>query len=192
MNMRSGATYDGRALIDLVWQLVRDEAFDPREFVLAGSARLWREGCIPRLSDLDLVAIGRTWDRAWELGLDGTGEFGSGSLNMGKTVLLFGGRIEVSNAWIPPYSDPHRLIECAEIIDELRYPTIAAVVDYKRAIGRPKDLSDLEAFARYRSRMRVNRRSEHPSGGAAAENGAAALKPHMTDLSALPAMSRTS
>lgn len=143
MNFRGDATYDGAELIGLVWQLVRQRDFRPDEFVLAGSARLWREGCLSRLSDLDLVAIGSTWDKAWDMALNGEAEFGEGSLNLAKTVRLFGSRVEICNAWLPPHGDPHRLIDEAEQVKGLLYPPLSAVVEYKERIDRPKDRADL-------------------------------------------------
>lgn len=143
MNTRSGATYDGAELIEIVHDLVQFEHFNPDEFVIAGSARLWLEGCITELSDLDLVAIGSTWDRAWDLAVEGIASFGEGSLNLGKTVTLFQSRIEISNAWISPHGDPYRLIENATCIDGLRYPSLKTVIEYKTASGRLKDEFDL-------------------------------------------------
>ncbi|MCD0445992.1 hypothetical protein LO763_20480 [Glycomyces sp. A-F 0318] len=143
MKLRRGATFDGADLIGLVWRLVRDHDFDPAEFVLAGSARLWQEGFLPQLSDLDLVAIGSTWDTAWDMAVDGQAEFGEGTLNHAKTVRMFESRIEIYNAWIPPHSDPHRLVDEADQIRGLLYLPLWTVVDYKTRLDRPKDRDDL-------------------------------------------------
>ncbi|MEU6247480.1 hypothetical protein [Glycomyces sp. NPDC047010] len=147
--------YSGHGLLGLVRDLIEQGRFDPQEFVIAGSARLWVEGYIPALSDLDIVAIGSTWDNAWEMALSGEGVFFEGPLNHAKLIRLHGNRIEVSNSWLSPYADPYRLIEEAEIIEGLRYPSLATVADYKRRLGRPKDQTDLSAItsstARYSS-----------------------------------------
>jgi hypothetical protein len=150
LDFRGDTTYDGAELIGLVWHLIRERDFKPDEFVLAGSARLWREGCLSRLSDIDVVAIGSTWDIAWSMALSGEAEFGEGSLNHAKTVKLFGSRVEICNSWLPPHSDPHRLVYEAEQIKGLLYPPLATVVEYKEQIGRPKDHADL---ARLRSHL---------------------------------------
>lgn len=148
MNTRSGATYDGAELIEIVHDLVEYEHFNPDEFVIAGSGRLWIEGCIPRLSDVDLVAIGPTWDLAWDLAVDGIASFREAPLNRGKSVQLFDSRIEIFNSWISPHNDPYRLVAEAEKIDGLRFPSMQTVVEYKRSLGRAKDHYDLARVCR--------------------------------------------
>jgi hypothetical protein len=146
LNTRSGVTYDGAELIKIVHDLVENKDFNPKEFVIAGSARLWLEGYIPRLSDVDLVAIGYTWDLAWDLAVEakkGIASFGEAPLNGGKSVKLFDSRIEIFNSWIPPHNDPYRLVAEAECIGGLRYPSVQTVVEYKRVLGREKDQADL-------------------------------------------------
>ena len=143
LNVRSGTTYDGVELIEIVHDLVEYEHFNPDEFVIAGSARLWLDGFIPKLSDVDLVAIGSTWDLAWDMAVEGIASFGEAPLNRGKTVKLFDSRIEIFNSWISPHNDPYRLVAEAESIGGLRYLSVRTVVECKRNLNRPKDRVDL-------------------------------------------------
>ena len=144
---RTGA-YDRAELIGLVWKLVHDEVFDPADFVLAGSARLLREGIVEHVSDIDVVARGATLDRAFALSHDA----GHGGLMVGentgdKIAQLYHGKINVSARWLDREESIDALIEHAEVVDGLRYFRIADVIAYKRLLNRPKDRSDLAALA---------------------------------------------
>ncbi|WP_100444614.1 hypothetical protein [Glycomyces xiaoerkulensis] len=145
MAVDRAASYDGVSLYKLVWRLVRDQGFDPRDFVLAGSARLWLEGVIPRLADIDIVARGGTWQRALRLAENRTLHNGiyQGE-NTGEPVAqLYGRRIDVCRSWPCLSKDADALIDHAEIISDLPHMTLADVVAYKSVLDRPKDRGDL-------------------------------------------------
>lgn len=143
------AEHDGEDLYALVWDLVFTHGFDTDDFVIAGSGRLWIDGMVHRLSDIDIVARGETWERAQKLaqspGHDGMYE----GENTGDWVAqLYGKRIDVSESWVRRQGDPDRLIDGAEVIAGLRHFPLSEIVAYKRELDRPKDRGDLARIAR--------------------------------------------
>lgn len=146
MHSHGGNAHDGAELIGLAWWLVRNRGFDPADFVIAGSARLWIEGYADKLSDLDLVARGSTWERAWDMALRGEAVFAEGSVDQAKVIHVFGGLVEIGDHWILPTIGPDELIDEADVIGGLRYFPLHTVVQYKRSLSRDKDQADLEAI----------------------------------------------
>lgn len=152
MQPRRWPTYNGSDLIGLVWQLVHERDFDPADFVIAGSARLWVDGYIHRISDLDMVARDATWERAWDMALRGEASFGEASIDGAKVIRLFSGRVEISDHWVLPTISADELIDEADVIRGLRYFRLETVQLYKRRLGRAKDRTDLEALQSERPR----------------------------------------
>lgn len=152
MNPVRSETYEGSELIELLRQHVPSD-FDPDEFVIAGSARLWVEGITPRLSDLDLLVRPRseTWRRAMELAFEHALIFDAAPLRSSaytgdKIARLYGGIVEVCQTWLLPGSDTEALLAEADLIDGLRFLPLADVVAYKRMLNREKDREDLGAI----------------------------------------------
>lgn len=148
-------TYTGCELIELLRQHVPVD-FDPGEFVIAGSGRLWADGITPRLSDLDLLVRPRseTWRRAMELAFEhalifDTAPLRSSAYTGDKIARLYGGVIEVCQTWLLPGSDTEALLKGADVIDGLKYLSLADVVAYKRMLNREKDRADLQAISAY-------------------------------------------
>lgn len=152
MHSHGGLAHDGEELIGLAWRLVREWGFDPADFVIAGSARLWIEGYVDRLSDLDLVARGSTWQRAWDMALRGDAQFGEGSVDRAKVIHVFSRLVEIGDHWILPTISSDELIDEADVIRGLRYFPLDTVVQYKRSLGREKDHIDLETIRQGRKR----------------------------------------
>ncbi|MEU6859566.1 hypothetical protein AB0B28_11930 [Glycomyces sp. NPDC046736] len=144
----SNGTHDGAQLLGLVWRLVRDEGFDPADFVLAGSARLMATGFRRRLSDIDIVARGETWSRARELARVGRGYTERTAVSGARVVRLFEGLVEVCDHWFMPGLESDSIIDRAERIDGLPYMTLADLKAYKQKLDRPKDRRDLAVIAR--------------------------------------------
>ncbi|MFC3494260.1 hypothetical protein [Glycomyces rhizosphaerae] len=152
VNRVRGEVYNGFKLIELLRSHVPLD-FDPDDFLIAGSARLWAGGITSRLSDLDLVARpgSDTWRRAQELAFTHALVFDADPLRLSdytgdKIARLYSGVIEVSEHWILPGSDTEMLLERAEVIDGLKYLPLTEVIAYKHMLSRPKDLSDLQAI----------------------------------------------
>jgi hypothetical protein len=158
------AEHRGEELYALVWELVFEHGFDTGDFVIAGSGRLWMDGIVHRLSDIDIVARNGTWIRAQKLahspGHDGMYE----GENTGAWVAqLYDRRIDVSESWVRRCDDPDRLIDGAEVIAGLRHLRLSEVVAYKRELDRPKDRSDLARIGRA---LRRSGRSDAAGPGA--------------------------
>jgi hypothetical protein len=117
---------------------LRSLRLDPADFVVFGSAPLLAHGLRQQISDLDVVARGRAWRRARQLGqrlVRGGGH--------SEMVQIDGGLIEISAAWITPRWSADELIDQAEVIDDIRYARLDQVLAYKRLLRRPKDLLDI-------------------------------------------------
>jgi hypothetical protein len=111
------------------------------DYVVFGSAPLLAHGLRDKISDLDVVARGRAWQRACELGERLT-RAGRGT----EMVQLLGGLIEISPDWITPEWSADELIDDADVIDGIRVARLDKVLAYKRQLGRPKDIADIEAI----------------------------------------------
>jgi hypothetical protein len=147
-------TYNGFKLIELIRQHIPHD-FDPKDFLLAGSARLWAGGLQQQLSDVDILARpgSDTWRRAVELAFVHAPLFGHEPLRASdytgdKIARLYGGVVEVCDTWVLPGRRTGELIDAADAIDGLRYLTIEDVIAYKRYLDRPKDVFDLAAIER--------------------------------------------
>jgi hypothetical protein len=161
VNRVRGEIYNGFKLIELLRQHLPHD-FDPEDFLIAGSGRLWAGGITQQLSDLDLLARpgSRTWRRAEELAFMHAPLFGNEPLRVStythdKIARLYGGVVEVCQTWLLPGSDTATLLDAAERIDGLKYLPLADVVAYKRMLGRAKDRADLEAIAAHARRSRL-------------------------------------
>lgn len=142
----------GYKLIELVRQHMPAD-FDPDDFLLAGSARLWAGGYIPQLSDLDLLARpgSSTWHRMQELAFVHGPLFGSAPLRVSehtgdKIAILYGGVIEACDTWVLTDRSTDELIDSAEVLGGIRYLSLSEVKAYKRHLDRPKDRLDLQSL----------------------------------------------
>lgn len=150
MNQVRGEVYEGRKLIELLRLHVPTD-FEPSDFLIAGSGRLWAGGITPCLSDLDLLVRpgSETWRRAMEIAFEHALIFDAAPLRSSdytgdKIARLYGGLMEVCQTWLLPGSDTEELLGRAEVIDGLRYLPLEEVVSYKLWLDRAKDRADLE------------------------------------------------
>jgi len=141
-------THDGKQLIALVWRLVRDEGFDPEDFMIMGSGRLVVAGLRNRMSDIDLVARESTWQRAKELVQLGRGYVEYAPFSGAPVIRLYEGLVEVFDHWFMEGAETDALIESAEVLDGLRYMRLEDLEAYKRQLDRPKDRRDLAVLSR--------------------------------------------
>lgn len=141
-------THDGRQLTDLVRRLVRDEGFEKSEFVIVGSGRLVATGHRRRMSDIDLVARGHTWQRAGELVKLGRGYLEYAQFSGDRVIRLYEGLVEVCDHWFMDGAETDTLIQSAEILDGLPYMRLHDLEAYKRQLDRPKDRRDLAVLSR--------------------------------------------
>jgi hypothetical protein len=148
------ARFNGFKLLELLHQHIPAD-FDPDDFVIAGSARLWAGGISSHLSDLDIVARAgsATWRRSLELAFEHALVFDTPPLRKGqysgdKIAVLYGGVIEVCQTWILPDRETASLIDEADVIDGLNYMSLNDVKAYKEKLSRGKDLLDLAVLER--------------------------------------------
>jgi hypothetical protein len=158
VNRVRGEKFNGFKLVELLRQHVPHD-FDPEDFLIAGSARLWAGGVTQQLSDLDILARpeSSTWKRAEDLAFMHAPLFGNEPLREStythdKIARLYGGVVEVCQTWLLPGSDTASLLDNAERIDGLKYLPLHEVVAYKRMLDREKDRVDLAALDSYRHR----------------------------------------
>ena len=135
------ATLSGDGLIRCLIKLVDDLDLDRRDFVIFGSAPLLAHGLRRSVSDLDIVARGAAWHRAFEYG-----EPDIGPINGAPMAIFCDGLIQFSAGWITEAWDADDLIDRAEIIQGLPFAPLADVLAYKQMLRRPKDLPDIEAL----------------------------------------------
>jgi len=112
-----------------------------RDFVIFGSGPLLAHGIREQIADLDIVARGSAWKRAYELGIPAIGH------SSGAPIIHFwGGRIEVFSEWNPRVVNTDKLIDQAKVIAGLRFARMEHVLAYKRSLRRPKDMKDINAL----------------------------------------------
>lgn len=155
MNLGREHTITGRELMSLLRQHVPHD-FDPNDFLIAGSARLWADGLTLELSDLDILARpgSSTWRRAREIAFEHALVFESAPLRVSdysgdKIAQLYGGYIEVCKTWVRHGSDTEVLLANADVIDGLKYLPVEEVIAYKLQLDRAKDRADLATIDRH-------------------------------------------
>ena len=115
------------------------------DYAVFGSGPLLARGWIADAGDLDVVARGRAWTRAAELGpLVHLAEWH-------VDVIEIGSAITIGRTWAIGDVDVDDLIDSAEWIDGLPFARLELVADYKRVAGRPKDRDHLAIIERHSS-----------------------------------------
>lgn len=125
-------------LVRRLAMLVTMLGLDRRDFVIFGSGPLLAHGLRTQISDLDVVARGRTWEMVAQYGLPTRG-----NVNDARMASFWGGLIQFSSGWISPDWDTDNIIENAEIIQGMPFARLTDVLRYKRMLGRPKDRYDV-------------------------------------------------
>lgn len=101
---------------------------------------------LEQLDDLDLVARGKAWENFKQVGTmvqHPERQWGVTSIE------LFGGSIEVFDEWGPGDYDIDKLIDEAEVIEDLPFVPLTRVLHWKKKMSRPKDLRHVEMIKRY-------------------------------------------
>jgi hypothetical protein len=115
-----------------------------KDFAVFGSGPLYVRGIKDSLRDLDLIARGKAWVMA-----TGMGVLSNAPSGYGMVVRLPGAPIEIFDKWTSDEWNVDQLIDCADIIDGLRYVNLREVLKWKKFAARGKDAEDiarLEAF----------------------------------------------
>lgn len=106
-------------------------------YAIFGSGPLAVRG-IRDAKDLDIVVRKDVWDELAE-------KYPKNEKGNGLQI----GDIEAFDSWSPWFEDPNMLIETAEIIDGLPFVKLEHVVSWKKAMGREKDLNDLQLIEKF-------------------------------------------
>jgi hypothetical protein len=114
------------------------------DYAVFGSGPVFAHGLIDKVGDIDLVARGKAWIMANEVGEKAEPVFGSG-----HSVKIFGGEIEVHNAWSPGNLNVNDLIDNAKIVEGIRFVDLETVLKWKKLLGREKDKSHIEKIEEY-------------------------------------------
>ena len=106
----------------------------PDDYAVFGSGPLLAHGMPVHVNDLDIVARGAAWQKVARLRTPVPAPSGSGLM-----VELAAGDLQVFNAWTPPDWDVDTLIEQADVIEGIRFASLADVLARKRRSPRPQD-----------------------------------------------------
>ncbi|MFI6285618.1 hypothetical protein ACIBCM_12820 [Streptomyces sp. NPDC051018] len=122
---------------------LRELGLPPGDLLICGSAPLYIRGLRDRITDLDVVARGRAWERALTLGTAHRTPI-EGSLS----IRPLDGRIEITDEWyVSLLGEVDRLFDRADVFGGLYFLSLADTIAWKRHLGRDKDLEDLRRLA---------------------------------------------
>lgn len=124
------------------------------DFAIAGSGPLYIRGLIDELGDLDVIARRDAWDIA-----TAHGEPVRVDYSTAQVVRLFGGHIEILDAWFPEVWPVDELIDNADVFEGLRFVALDVVRKTKEAIHRPKGYCALTNNRCVLVRLRAIRRA---------------------------------
>lgn len=108
-------------------------------FAIFGSGPIAVRG-LRDAKDLDIVVRKDVWDELAK-------KYPKNEKGTGLQI----GNIEAFDQWSPWFDDPNMLIDTAEIIDGLPFVRLEHVVAWKKAMGREKDIKDLELIKNFLS-----------------------------------------
>lgn len=121
------------------FQIVRDLNLPKGDFAIFGSGPLIIRGLIPGSNDLDIICRGAAWEAAKAIGrTQYVPEYNVEIATMCDDAITFGNQWGIGN----PNID--RLIDDAEIIDELPFVSLRHVVKYKLLRASPKDMRHIK------------------------------------------------
>lgn len=127
---------------EALFQQVRALLIPEGKYVLFGSAPMGIRG-LHDCHDLDVLVMEDVWnkyrDKGWEVR----------SMPNGGSEYLQKDGIELWKDWKPGMWDVAKLIKKAEVIDGLPFVSLASVVEWKRKLGRPKDLQHVEVIEHF-------------------------------------------
>jgi len=137
----------------LEWNLLTtliDLGLDSADYVIIGTGALISYGLPRQISDLDVLVRGAAWDK---IRAHPDAEFVRGAVSGDDVVKLHGGLLEFSATWFSG-STTAEIIARADLIpfddwgtsQNLRFASLADILEYKTVLGRVKDLDDLSTL----------------------------------------------
>ncbi|OGE76230.1 MAG: hypothetical protein A3K06_00250 [Candidatus Doudnabacteria bacterium RIFCSPHIGHO2_01_52_17] len=124
-----------------LFQRVKELKLPIGKYALFGSAPSGIRG-LKDCRDIDIIVTEDLWDeyksKGWETRVMPRG-----------SQYLWNDEIELWKDWYPGKWDIKKLIDEAEMIDELPFVKLEHVVKWKRQSGREKDLKDIETIEKF-------------------------------------------
>ena len=118
-----------------------------RDFAVFGSGPLFVHGLRTSISDLDIVARAKAWEKAAGGALPIEAEMG------GKIINLAGGLISIYDSWQPGDWNLDELIDTADVVAKIRFVTLPNVLIWKKRMNRPKDQQDIAILEHYLNQL---------------------------------------
>lgn len=127
-----------------LFQKVKDLKLPLGKYALFGSAPMGIRG-LKDCHDVDIIVKEDLWNeyrirKDWEVKITPNGS---------EYFLNGDGDVEIWKEWKPGKWDIRKLIDGAEIIDELPFVRLETVVEWKKLSGREKDLKDIETIEKF-------------------------------------------
>ena len=114
------------------------------DFAVFGSGPMYAYALREQIHDLDLIARGSAWKKAAILQAPVKPASGDGNV-----IRLFDDAIEIFDSWAPGEWDVNEVIDTAEVLQEIKFVTLANVLKWKKLMGREKDLTDIQKIEEY-------------------------------------------
>ncbi|MFH1631477.1 MAG: hypothetical protein ABIA47_00420 [bacterium] len=114
-----------------------------KDFAIVSSGPMIVRNLIPCNHDIDILARGKAWEMVTKLG-----EVTQAAMR-DHMVKLENGTIEIFDGWAPSDRSDDELIDSAEMIDGLPFVKLEYVLEYKKKLGRVKDLKHVEILEAY-------------------------------------------
>ena len=115
------------------------------DYAVFGSGPMFAHGIKESVRDLDLIARGKAWEKARQLG-----KIEETKLKFGNVITLFDGEIEIYDSWVPARKwDINRLIDTSDVIEGIRFVKRDDVLRWKRMRNTPKDIEHIKLIENY-------------------------------------------
>jgi len=114
------------------------------EYALFGSAQLAVKGIRPS-KDLDIIVTSELWESLTSKYLQYIKH---------HPIRLHLGNVEIFKDWVNLSDKIDEMIANAEIIDGIPFVRMEYVLEWKRFMGRPKDIADISLIEKHFSRQR--------------------------------------
>ncbi|MEK7470445.1 MAG: hypothetical protein AAB622_00350 [Patescibacteria group bacterium] len=117
----------------------------PEDYAVFGSGPMFAHGIKESVRDLDVIARGKAWEKARQLG-----KTEETKLKFGSVITLFGGEIEIYDSWVPAGKwDIDRLIGTSDVMGGIRFVKLEDVLRWKRMRNSLKDIEHIKLIENY-------------------------------------------
>lgn len=127
-------------MIDDLFRFVKELQLPQGDFAIFGSGPLIVRNIIPFRNDLDIICRDAAWELVQQIGQPQYLQDYDAHI-----VSMLDGAITFGTSWGIGQFDIDRLINTAEILEDLPFVRLQYVIEYKKIRGSAKDLSHIEA-----------------------------------------------